>query len=483
MWYHIIMLFTEGLYTQSLTAIRSTAAALALTVPEVQGFDDDELLEMQRGLAQSRRALDASASMIAGEIAHRSRRELGYGGLAQRLGFRSAEKLVQNETGSTARDATVLVTVGTFVRDADVDAGVDATAVNPSDRWLIKVGNAVASGSLSLQAAQSIRSGLGAPSEGVPSDRLAEVVPVLLAEAGSLGPDALFVRARQLRDDLDLAGVARRENQIHAERAIRRVRRPNGLSRYIVDPDLEAAAFWDDLYDRVTAPRRGNVRFLSEEDRAWADAASGHGVADGRTIDQYVHDTVTDLLRLAVATDTPASHRLIGLRQPSVRVLVTAEALESGVGVGHIEGTVTPISHATVERIACAAGTIAVTFDSAANGLDLGREQRLFSARQRIMLAARDGGCRMPGCDRPPGWCEAHHIDHWKRDEGPTNLDRGVLLCRHHHMLMHNNHWEIEHDGASYWVIPPADVDAHRVPRPMPTKSAALKDLQLVRSG
>jgi hypothetical protein len=48
-------------------------------------------------------------------------------------------------------------------------------------------------------------------------------------------------------------------------------------------------------------------------------------------------------------------------------------------------------------------------------------------------LVVRDGGCTHPGCDRPPGWCEAHHIEHWA-DGGTTTLDNLRLYCdRHHH--------------------------------------------------
>jgi hypothetical protein len=113
----------------------------------------------------------------------------------------------------------------------------------------------------------------------------------------------------------------------------------------------------------------------------------------------------------------------------------------------------------------------------------VGREQRLFTARQRIALAARDGGCRWPGCDRPPSWTEAHHIRHWKRDHGPTDIVNGILLCRHHHLLLHDNGWEITRTGSDYWLVPPADIDPHRVPREMPSKSAALHDLQREATG
>lgn len=296
---------------------------------------------------------------------------------------------------------------------------------------------------------------------------------VLLAEAQRLHVDALLLRARQLRDELDVAGVAQREQKLRDERSIRRYRRPNGLSRYVIDPDIETAAFLDDLYDHATSPRRGTVTFQSDDDRAWADSVN----RDSRTTDQYVHDTIIDLLRLAVGSDFPATRVLIGSRQPAVRVLVSAVSLESGRGVGRIEGISTPVSLATVERIACAHGTIEVTFDADGNPLDLGREQRLFSPRQRVVLAARDGGCLFPGCDRPPSWTEAHHIDHWQRDHGRTDIDRGVLLCRHHHMLAHNNGWEVRNNGSGFQLIPPIAIDPTQTPRAMPSKSPALRDL------
>src|SRR3546814_1221434 len=65
--------------------------------------------------------------------------------------------------------------------------------------------------------------------------------------------------------------------------------------------------------------------------------------------------------------------------------------------------------------------SVPILFDSAGQVVNVGRDQRLFTARQRIALSARDGGCIWPGCDRPPSWCEAHHIDEWQRAEEHTS--------------------------------------------------------------
>jgi hypothetical protein len=135
-----------------------------------------------------------------------------------------------------------------------------------------------------------------------------------------------------------------------------------------------------------------------------------------------------------------------------------------------------------VERHICQNGLQPVMFDSDGKPFDLGREQRLYSRRQRRAMAARDGGCRFLDCERPPSWCEAHHIDHWVRDHGETNVDAGILLCKHHHLLLHDNGWEIHRVRGEFSLIPPPDVDPIQRPILMPSKSAAHGDWRLRRA-
>ena len=94
---------------------------------------------------------------------------------------------------------------------------------------------------------------------------------------------------------------------------------------------------------------------------------------------------------------------------PSITVHVAERDRIAGDGPAFVEGQTSPLSIDTVERLTCTGTTREVLFDSAGDVLDLGTEQRLYSRWQRIALAARDGGCMAPDCDRPPSWCEAHH--------------------------------------------------------------------------
>jgi hypothetical protein len=87
--------------------------------------------------------------------------------------------------------------------------------------------------------------------------------------------------------------------------------------------------------------------------------------------------------------------------------------------------------------------------------LDLGRRSRFFSPAQQQAIVERDGGCAIVGCDRPPHWCDAHHLDpHAPPTNGETNLDNGLGMCRPHHTLVHNG-WTPVQDTDGTWHLEP----------------------------
>ncbi|MCB0976199.1 MAG: DUF222 domain-containing protein [Acidimicrobiales bacterium] len=67
------------------------------------------------------------------------------------------------------------------------------------------------------------------------------------------------------------------------------------------------------------------------------------------------------------------------------------------------------------------------------------------NAQQRRALTARDQGCVFPGCDRPPEWTDAHHVDGW-RETHQTAVPRLVLLCSHHHHAVHDRGFTLTTD-------------------------------------
>jgi HNH endonuclease len=87
--------------------------------------------------------------------------------------------------------------------------------------------------------------------------------------------------------------------------------------------------------------------------------------------------------------------------------------------------------------------------------LEVGRTTRVVTAAQRAALAVRDGGCAFPGCDRPPPWCDAHHLRHWLHG-GPTNLANLALLCRSLHRAVHEGGWYLHrHPNGHLTARPP----------------------------
>jgi hypothetical protein len=164
--------------------------------------------------------------------------------------------------------------------------------------------------------------------------------------------------------------------------------------------------------------------------------------------------------RVLAGGELPAA----GGSRPLVVVTVPLTTLTDRVGAGVLDDG-TPISPAAARRLACDAAVLPAVLGGASQPLELGRTRRLFTGPIRRALVLRDRGCAFPGCDRPPGWCEAHHIHHWA-DGGPTTLANGVLLCGTHHRLVEQGDWTVRlaADGHPDFHPPPW-IDPTRHPR------------------
>jgi hypothetical protein len=118
-----------------------------------------------------------------------------------------------------------------------------------------------------------------------------------------------------------------------------------------------------------------------------------------------------------------------------VNVHIDHETL-AGVAAGRSELAEGPgLAAATVRRLCCDGGLVTHLTDAAGTALDVGRKTRAIPPAIRRALRHRDRCCRFPGCTRTR-WLDGHHVVHWA-DGGPTSVDNLVLLCRHHHRLIH----------------------------------------------
>ncbi len=126
--------------------------------------------------------------------------------------------------------------------------------------------------------------------------------------------------------------------------------------------------------------------------------------------------------------------------------LMTARCELAGVG---------PVPRSLVDRLCCDAAIGRVVRRGPSLILDLGRRTPVVSPALHRALAHRDGGCGFPGCDRPPEWCDAHHMVHWILG-GRTDLANLILLCRRHHVACHEGGWRLTRDpDGTVRAIPP----------------------------
>ena len=100
------------------------------------------------------------------------------------------------------------------------------------------------------------------------------------------------------------------------------------------------------------------------------------------------------------------------------------------------------VSAETSRRIACDCSVLGVREDENGEPLSIGRKTRSIPPAMRRALRLRDAGCRFPGCTNDR-YVDGHHIRHWA-DGGETGLDNLVLLCRHHHHLVHEGGFACE---------------------------------------
>ncbi len=94
-------------------------------------------------------------------------------------------------------------------------------------------------------------------------------------------------------------------------------------------------------------------------------------------------------------------------------------------------------SNTFVEQILCDTD-IHVPFKNADGTYDLGRTARTAPWKIKKQLMLSQTTCSIRGCTIPAQWCDAHHIHHWLHG-GITSVENLALLCRRHHMMIHND--------------------------------------------
>ena len=311
---------------------------------------------------------------------------------------------------------------------------------------------ALAAGDISRAHAQVIVKAMDMLPSSLGVEALQRAERQLIEWCRDFDPAEVAGLGRRLFEVIDPDGADRREAKLleKQEREAKRRRHLTfgangfGLHHLRGQFDPESAAVIEAALDGLAQPL--------------ASTADG---PDPRSPGQRYADALVEVCRRQLNSgDLPSR----GGEKPHLVLTMRLDKLKGAVGSGLLD-TGNVLSPQTARKLACDAQIIPALLGTDGQLLDLGRASRMFTAAQRRALALRDGhGCAFPGCDRPIAWCDAHHIHRWI-DGGPTDLSNGVLLCTHHHTLIHHGDWAIRIAADRRpEFLPPPWIDPDRKP-------------------
>ncbi len=190
------------------------------------------------------------------------------------------------------------------------------------------------------------------------------------------------------------------------------VERPNELTYSNTMDDVTHGTF------------RLNEAAGTEFDKAVQTATTHAGNDETRTSAERQGDALFD-----IAAFFNKNHG--GNERPRNLPNVTLSADASTVVTDHPEGvnvdTQRPMSSACTDTYLCDCRIHVILRNADGSPHSFGRTTRTVPSRLFKQVAARDGGCREPGCDRPVKWTDAHHIVHWSLG-GTTDYHNLILL-------------------------------------------------------
>jgi len=451
---------------------RVTALVGELARWDVCGLSQNEFLEAHDAVARLGRMADVLRARFAGDLARRSAPDLPGGGLARRQGFGNARDMVARITGASQANAMRSIEAGLaltpvpaaplaerFSADAlatddprtlalaDGDGALPPALVATAGPRYPAIAEATLAGELSVDAAGLIASGLETLTDALPSDELHLLERRLVNKAAHLAAHEVRRMVTRAVARADLRGHEERERRQHAERYLAWNEDHNGIVTFTGKLDAVTAAPIRTVIDQIVTHQFRARRNQDPTER------------DQRTVGQMRADALYEVCRHALGcTQTETS----GIRT-TIIVRMTKSDLDTGTGLGSIDGTHQPVSIGQLRRLAGDAGIIPMVLSGNSEVLNLGRKQRMFTRAQRLALLERDGGCAK--CHAPPEHCEAHHIRWWDRGGG-TDLANGVMLCTRCHHDIHRQGWEILVHSGRVKFIPPPDIDPTRKPRP-----------------
>lgn len=460
---------------EALTAIEESLDGVATA--QWQDVPEPEVRDLTRRIARLTARLCAH-QMSAAQVMEKA-------GTARRAGATSTGQLMANDFGGDRRGAEDLVRTAGVLEES----GAAATQA------------ALAAGDVSQEQAKIVGKTVAALPKHLKDHERREVEQKLLGEAGRLSLSDLRRRSKRALEDVrpdpeadegEDEETSRQEKTAWEKTCFSLWDRKDGTHGFNgIMPDLQAHQLRA-LLDAMVSPRRQHLA----EDTAAGSAPEAGGSGDGNSAspgDGATQDHTPGPSATATqpgsaspeatsgradgtAGDTPPpttpedmtpypnqlGQALCGLLEhfptdgfaqaggAPVSLAITFAYEHLADASARVSGTLTDglrVSAGQIRRLACTQQLIPQVFNGRSVPLDQGTAKRLFTREQRRILAQRDLGCVFPGCDRPPQWCDGHHVRSWSKG-GRTDLGNGVLLCFFHHHAVHDQGWSVRlHPG------------------------------------
>ena len=407
--------------------------------------------------------LDAPPGHVAGPPSRRRQRDCG---MARRLASRTGVRY--NENVREAAEALETTGGGAARREAEATeidhelARVCGTANMANARMVELIRRALDNGSYALSGVRSAEQWVAwkcgvsprhARSLVAMARRLPELPRTRAAfDAGELSADQVGVVCRHAPAYIDgeVADLARSASVCQLNRF---------LSRYAFDPaptppdDPEPQPEPDPAPEE---PRR--VSFGFDDDGSWrlsallpADEGAmverALALARQNLVNEAEGDDAKRRVSWADALVAVADGYLEGMsdiRSAADRHLVVMHLEQDGARTYGSLHLGPPLPDALRRQLGCD-GRARIVLADGGTPLSVGRTRRIVPERTRLAVEQRDGGCRVPGCDRRR-WLQVHHVEHWE-DGGRTDTPNLVALCSAHHRLHHRGRLGIEGDA------------------------------------
>ena len=171
----------------------------------------------------------------------------------------------------------------------------------------------------------------------------------------------------------------------------------------------------------------------TELEKAIQNAQQWEGKDDTRTVAERQGDALHD-----IAAFYNGNHEGEGTPRHLPHVTISADitTVTSDTPQATNDDTGRPVSPACTAAYLCDCKIHVILRGAHGAPAQFGRTTYTVPRSLFRQVAARDGGCRFPGCNRPVRFTDAHHIHHWEQG-GPTDYSNLLLLCRRHHTYVH----------------------------------------------